>query len=249
MTILDSSEDPVPSDDGTAANVPPAEPTPTIHPYAAVYPRMADDELLELSEDIRLHGQREPIILNTSGQILDGRNRYDACRLAGVEPLYETKDIEDPRAYIQSKNSYRRHLSKSQKAMAHAMLYPESENPRGGRGRKNPEATSEFSDRLLQQARFVFRHAPDLAEKVKAGSSLEDAYTAARELVETREAYERVRLEAREHFECIANICTTQMTNINNSDTRFLDQSDFLKQAKSDADQIIEYAQKLRDIV
>jgi hypothetical protein len=41
---------------------------------------------------------------------------------------------QDPTAFVLSANIHRRHLTKSQRAMATAMLYPEPEE--GGKGKK-----------------------------------------------------------------------------------------------------------------
>ena len=79
----------------------------------------------------------------------------------------------DPIAYILSANVHRRHLSKGQQAMA----YPEA-TEKGGRG-KTAVSNTGVSGEYVTKARFVLRHAPDLADKVMAGSSLPEAYTLA----------------------------------------------------------------------
>ncbi len=73
----------------------------------------------DLVNDIRKHGQRVPIELY-EGKILDGRRRYLACREAGVEPKFRdvTGEVAEPTAYVVSLNVRRRHLTKSQAAMA-----------------------------------------------------------------------------------------------------------------------------------
>ena len=87
-----------------------------IHPAAAIFPMMADVELAALADDIKANGQREPVEL-LDGAILDGRNRYAACELAGVEPCFRTLEhVESPIHYVLSKNLHRRHLTTGQKA-------------------------------------------------------------------------------------------------------------------------------------
>jgi hypothetical protein len=64
--------------------------------------------------------------------------------------------------------SARRDLSKGERAMALAFLYPEAE--KGGRAKKGKaEETSDFSQKRLAQARAVLRHSVEFAEKVRDG--------------------------------------------------------------------------------
>jgi len=95
------------------------------HPLAELFPMMTTEELKKLAEDIKANGQRHIIIL-LEGLILDGRNRYEACLLAGVKP--KTKDFRDcpmgrdPLQYVLSQNMHRRHLDASQRADVAAKL-------------------------------------------------------------------------------------------------------------------------------
>jgi ParB-like nuclease domain len=89
----------------------------SVHPAADLFPLMPDDELDELAEDIKNHGQQNPIVLSVDGQLLDGRNRVIACERAGVEPKTRTLTGGDPVAFIISMNLKRRHLDTSQRAM------------------------------------------------------------------------------------------------------------------------------------
>ncbi len=86
------------------------------HPAADLFPLMTEEELVALTADIEAHGQRDPVMVY-EGQILDGRNRYAACRRLGIPPLTRRWDgAGSPIDYVLSTNLHRRHLSASQKA-------------------------------------------------------------------------------------------------------------------------------------
>jgi ParB-like chromosome segregation protein Spo0J len=62
-----------------------------VHPVAALFPMLADDELEELAADIKARGLRLPIIRDKEGKtLIDGRNRLVACEKAGVQPDFIT---------------------------------------------------------------------------------------------------------------------------------------------------------------
>jgi hypothetical protein len=103
-------------------------PTTTIpfHPLADIFPLMEGEEFDALVADIKANGLREAIVLY-DGMILDGRNRYHACRAAGVEPTiqrYEKGGLElqDPVAWVISRNIHRRHLTPEDKIKYLAQL-------------------------------------------------------------------------------------------------------------------------------
>ena len=70
---------------------------------------MSEAALRELAEDMKAHGQLEPAAITPDGQLLDGRNRQDACAINGTELLTFVHD-GDPVAYSISKNKHRRHM-------------------------------------------------------------------------------------------------------------------------------------------
>lgn len=94
-----------------------------VHPAADVFPLMSNQELDGLVEDIKAHGQIEPIVLS-KGMIVDGRNRYRACMTLGISPqTTEWKNEgESIISYVVSKNLHRRHLTIGQRAMIGARM-------------------------------------------------------------------------------------------------------------------------------
>lgn len=86
------------------------------HELANIFPMMSESEIQELGNDIKQNGQQESIIVYQD-KILDGRNRFQACQIAEVLPIYEEYQGDDPLSFVISLNLKRRHLSESQKAM------------------------------------------------------------------------------------------------------------------------------------
>lgn len=144
-----------------------------VHPAAEVFPMLPPDELAELAEDIRVNGLAHPIVVK-DGVLIDGRNRREACRIAGVEPRTLELNGQDPKAFIVSSNVKRRRLTKGQSAMAVAMIYPD---PKQGK-RATSVAITEVNSGYLSHARTVLRASPDIAANVLSGArSLDDAYS------------------------------------------------------------------------
>ncbi|MBX9654800.1 ParB N-terminal domain-containing protein [bacterium] len=87
----------------------------TFHALANAFPLMSDHKLDELKEDIQKNGLLEPITATADGQIIDGRNRYLACKALGVQPKIEVllpeTDLEQIESLIASRNIRRRHES------------------------------------------------------------------------------------------------------------------------------------------
>ncbi len=98
------------------------------HPIADVFPLLAGAAFDAFAADVKENGLKELIVLY-EGQILDGRNRYRACRKAGIPPrtiVYkaegadqETRD-KNALSHAISLNVLRRHLSESQRAICAA---------------------------------------------------------------------------------------------------------------------------------
>ena len=86
------------------------------HPYADLFPMMPREEIEELAKDIEANGQLDPIVIY-EGKILDGRNRYAACRILDIDPVERLFTGKDALAYVASRNLHRRNLTTSQRTM------------------------------------------------------------------------------------------------------------------------------------
>lgn len=160
------------------------------HPAAEAFPLLAPFELGRLADDIKLNGLQVPIVL-LNGQVLDGRNRQEACHLAGVEPRYENWQGDgDPFDWVVSQNLHRRHLDSSQRSMVAALLPKLRERKFAGRpagqvlqtpdghkelfrGKSAQQAAAilNVSTRSVEHAQRVIEHgAPELVEAVRSGS-------------------------------------------------------------------------------
>jgi N6-adenosine-specific RNA methylase IME4/ParB-like chromosome segregation protein Spo0J len=150
------------------------------HPYAKMFPRMADAAFEELKRDIQLNGLRQPIILY-QGLILDGRHRYQACSDLDIEGAQEVFAGTDDEAlqYVISTNLHRRHLNESQRAMVAAELV----NLAHGQKKADvqiwtaPVSSADAAKRLnvgrssVHMAKAVRDHgSEDLRERVKSGN-------------------------------------------------------------------------------
>lgn len=124
-----------------------------VHPAAGIFPLLEGSDYEALKADIAERGQTVPCVLWRDGSLLDGRNRWRACRELGVEPKTETWDGDDPFSYVVSTNLKRRHLTPSQAAMVATEALPllEAEaaarqqaagarGGEGGRGHRKPSA-------------------------------------------------------------------------------------------------------------
>ena len=91
-----------------------------LHPLCEIFPPGDERTISDMSKDIARNGLKDGII-TYEDKILDGRNRYLACQMAGVEPLYirfeDLPNAGNPYQFVISKNLHRRHLGTSQRGM------------------------------------------------------------------------------------------------------------------------------------
>jgi N6-adenosine-specific RNA methylase IME4/ParB-like chromosome segregation protein Spo0J len=129
------------------------------HELANLFPLMDESQYSDLVADIKENGLVESIVLH-EGKILDGRNRYNACNDAGVEPNFVEYEGEDALSYVISLNLNRRHLNESQRAMIGARLA-------NMKGRRKVDEFSHFSNKDASEKLNVGIDSVKKAKKVQ----------------------------------------------------------------------------------
>jgi len=171
----------------------------TTHPAADLFPLMDDADLRALADDIKRRGLLEPIVITDDGRIIDGRNRWQACNLAGVKARTVTYAGDDPIGESLSRNLKRRHLTESQRAMlatnvlplreaearqrqAHGSTAPGKRSaPHGAQRSDEPKPKPQRASaaaakdvgvgaRTVERAKRVKEKAPDLVPDIESGA-------------------------------------------------------------------------------
>jgi len=162
------------------------------HELANIIPNMSDDEYKALKLDIQTNGLFNPIMLYEY-KILDGRNRYKACKELNIEPKYENYQGDSPVSYVLSLNIKRRHLNSSQLACIALDVLPNLEKEAKERQLSNlkqgdktlvPQKIAErekgeakqiaaklvgANKEYIRQVEKLKEESPDLYEEVKQG--------------------------------------------------------------------------------
>jgi ParB-like chromosome segregation protein Spo0J len=160
-----------------------------IHPLADLFPMMSEEELDELASDIKTNGLQHPIVRDKNNNIIDGRNRLEACRRAEIKPEFTIlEDGKDPVAFIISENVTRRHLTKGQRAMLAAkgrqLGFSETKKNLGFSKTtlREIEEQINIAHSHIAYALVILDFAPDLEVAVMSGSmTLNEAYKQAKE--------------------------------------------------------------------
>lgn len=138
------------------------------HPLADLFPFIEGPEFDELAYSIMQHGLRDPITL-LDGMILDGRNRYRACDVAGVKPRFENFTGDDPHAFVADKNIHRRHLSPPQLAMVAARManvhLGDNQHKREGVGIPTPSISLARAAEIMNVSRDTVSNAKRVLEE------------------------------------------------------------------------------------
>lgn len=177
-----------------------------IHPISELFPDLSPEDFSNLIKSIREHGLQHPIT-TFEGKILDGRNRYKACKLAGVEPRFVQYKGGDALGFAISTNVDRRHLSASQRALIAAKIADLKQGEAGRQvanlrpGESLPKNVTHsdaaerlnVSRRLVDTASRVLDEAPKSAVKEVAKGNL--SLHAAEKIVMEKKAKEEVVLD------------------------------------------------------
>ena len=147
-----------------------------IHPLASIFAEPTDLDLEVLTASVRATGQLRRI-LRHRGCVIDGCAVLRACLGAGLPPRFEDlPDDADPLEVVLAANLDRRHLTRSQRAVAAARVatLPPGRPETGQRCTYTVAAAAErfgVSPRLVKSARMVLRRrvAP-LTEAVERGA-------------------------------------------------------------------------------
>jgi N6-adenosine-specific RNA methylase IME4 len=163
------------------------------HEVCDIFPMMEGEEFDALVVDIGGYGQREPI-WTYQGKVIDGRNRYKACSLLGIEPQYKEWSGDGSLvSFVISLNLRRRHLTASQKAacaveiekqfageaqkrQAHGLTAPgktlsaKLHEPLAGRSDEQAGQMLGVSGRYVSDAKAIKEKAPAIFAQVQSGA-------------------------------------------------------------------------------
>ena len=195
-----------------------------IHPAAEIFPMLSDEELDSLAVDIKTHGLRHPLVMHDR-ELLDGRNRLAACKMAGVAPLFVEYEGDSPVSFVISVNLQRRQLDTTQRACIAVEFLPllaveakkkqEEAGKKYGRGQKveanlpqpiraeqsrdQAAAVVSVSPRMVQYAKEIKAKNPEAFERMKAGSVTVNAVRQETRAVEVHEKLVSIEIPKGKH--------------------------------------------------
>lgn len=140
-----------------------------IDEIASMVPMTSPMELVALTEDIKINGQREPILIWRE-KIVDGRNRQLACQLLGIKVKVKKINAKTSREnVIKLVKSYntRRNLTETQKVMS-AVKYQETN------GGSNTDVAKLWgvSERTLKNGKYIAKHREDFVKDLFEGKTV-----------------------------------------------------------------------------
>ena len=169
------------------------------HEIANIFPMMNADEYMKLKADIADNGFDNSLpIITLENKILDGRNRYRACKELYIDPVLKEFEGEDPFAYVVRTNLHRRHLNETQRGIVANKL---ANMKQGERNDLKPFANLQkvisqpkaaqmlnVSPRTVATVRAVEKKAPELMPMLESGK------------MTANEAYKEIKKKEREEY-------------------------------------------------
>jgi len=143
------------------------------HPLSAAFPPMQEDEYNSLVESIQSMGLQNPIVL-FDGMVIDGWHRYCACIDSGTQIKTINLDLSvNPQTYVIAQNKERRHLTKSQVALAAVKVYDwlPAKRPTSSTGAEIKSVPSTELTKTANEIAKISGVSTSLIEKAKAVES------------------------------------------------------------------------------
>ncbi len=152
------------------------------HEYALLLPRMSPAAIMEMAANMKAHGVMHPITLY-QGRVLDGVNRQEAARLAGVDcPTIEFEGTDEQAlALVIRENAHQRHMNTGQRAAVALTLanvkfgdnqHTAAELPTLPRITQTQAADMmNVSERSMRTLQKLMDEAPELAQDVRSGTT------------------------------------------------------------------------------
>lgn len=149
------------------------------HPLSAAFPAMSQEERQDLADSIENIGVQNPITIY-EGMVLDGWHRYSIAAELGMDcPEVELDKDIDPRDFVLAQNKMRRHVTKSQMALAFAKVYewfPHGKNTLSGELGSHDRTNKELAElagtsiKTIKQAKTVLKDGKaDVVKAVESG--------------------------------------------------------------------------------
>jgi hypothetical protein len=177
---------------------------------------MSEADYVAFKGDIAVNGLREPIWVY-KGEIIDGRNRFRACRELAIKPKFREWDGNGSLVdFVVSVNLHRRHLTPSQRAIVALEIEPllaqEARKRRGvrsdlvekiprsdfGKARDLAAKITGVNPHYVSDVKNIARQMPTLTERIKTGGmTITEAKRKLREDAREQRREENRRLVAR----------------------------------------------------
>lgn len=149
------------------------------HPLANAFPLMDEDSLDSLSEDIKINGLYNPVIL-FEGKVLDGRNRLLASANAERPPMFCVWKDPNPEGFVTSQNIYRRNITQTEEYVAYTEMGVSPLGKKRMRYKDKLDTVKELVDDLidkLKQGEMTATTAIEKLHQLVDGKAIKDCMT------------------------------------------------------------------------